>query len=241
MATAAKADNGLLMPKATAVWLIENTALTFTQIADFTDLTEIEVEALANEDIGRGLVGRNPVDHGEVTQEELDKAQNDTQARMTRAKSELPAVKARSKGPRYTPVSKRGDKPDAIAYILKHNPEVSDAQITKLVGTTKPTINAVRDRTHANSANIRPRHPADLGLCTYAEYEKAVEKGLKAAGKDPEAVKAQRLADQQRELEESRAGENESQSGGGGFDFSNFLPDTPKKTDDDDSGNTNVF
>lgn len=221
----------LLMPKATAVWLIENTALTFSQIAKFTDLTDIEVEALANEEIGRGLVGRNPVDHNELTKEELERCENDPQAELKQSKSELPAVKVRSKGPRYTPVSKRGDKPDAIAYILKFNPEITDAQICKLVGTTKPTITNVRDRTHTNIANIKPRHPADLGLCSYVEFENAVEKGLRAQGKDPEAVKAQRLAEAQKAHVQEEEPETQS---GGGFDFSNFLGDTSYTSRDDD-------
>lgn len=220
------ANSKLLMPKATAVWMIENTVLTFRQIATFVGLTEIEIEALANEDIGRGLVGRDPVEHGEITREELAKGEADTNAILKHARRDLPTVKQRAKGPRYTPVSKRGDKPDAIAYIIKHNPEISDAQICKLVGTTKPTIASVRDRSHPNSSNIRPRHPAELGLCTYQEYEKSSDKGLRAAGKDPEAIKAQRLAAQQAAHEQREAEESASSasSSGGGFDFSNFLP-----------------
>lgn len=225
----------LLMPKATAVWMIDNTVLTFGQIAEFTGLTEIEIEALANEDIGRGLVGRNPIDNKELTREELERCEKDPSASLTMARRDLPSVKTRSKGPRYTPVSKRGDKPDAIAYILKHNSEISDAQICKLVGTTKPTIERVRERTHPNSSTIRPRHPADLGLCTYQEYETAVEKGLKAQGKDPEAVKAERLAKAQQDLQDSASEHSAAQdtgSFGGGFDFSNFMPginDKPEK------------
>lgn len=219
----------LLMPKATAVWFIENTALTFKQIAIFTNLTEIEIEALANEDIGRGLVGRHPIENNEITKEELERCEKDNDAQLVMSKSDLPAVKTRAKGPRYTPVSKRGDKPDAISYILKHNPEITDAQICKLIGTTKPTITAIRERTHANSSSIKPRAPTDLGLCTYQEYEKAIEKGLKAAGKDPEAVKAERLAAQQEELKQ----ENEIVAGvnTGGFDFSNFMPDTSSSSE----------
>ena len=233
MATAQqKTDGKLLMPKATAVWFIENTALTFRQIATFTELTEIEVEALANEDIGRGLVGRHPVENNELTQEELDRCQNDPDAQLVMSRSDLPTVKARAKGPRYTPVSKRGDKPDAISHTLKHNPEISDAQICKLIGTTKPTITAIRDRTHANSSSIKPRHPAELGLCTYAEYEKAVEKGLRAAGKDPETVKAERLAAQQQQLVQDTSEDLGSQSSGG-FDFSNFMPDTSTSGDNE--------
>jgi hypothetical protein len=220
MAQAAKKQNKykLLMPKASAVWLIENTALTFRQIAEFVDLTEIEIEALANEDIGRGLVGRDPIENHELTQEELRRCEADPSARLKATRSELPPVKVRAKGPRYTPVSKRGDKPDAIAYILKHNPEIKDAQICKLVGTTKPTINSVRDRSHPNSQNIRPRHPAEVGLCTWQEYENVSHKALRAAGKDPEAMKAAALAQQQNEKKEEGTGIMS-----GAFDFSNFL------------------
>jgi hypothetical protein len=223
----------LLMPKATAVWLIENTALSFRQIADFVSLTEIEIEALANEDIGRGLVGRDPIEHSELTREELERCQKDPGARLKQSRSDLPTVKIRAKGPRYTPVSKRGDKPDAIAYILKQNPEISDAQICKLVGTTKPTIAAVRDRTHPNSSNLRPRHPADLGLCTYQEYEKSVNKGLKAAGKDPEKVKAERLAEQQKQYMPTEP-EQDNSGRSSAFDFSNFLSQ-PMSSGEDNS------
>lgn len=241
MAAAAKkkSKHTLLMPKATAVWLIDNTTLTFGQIADFTNLTEIEIEALANGDIGKGLVGRNPVENNELTQEELDRCQGEPKASLKMSKSELPQVKMRAKGPRYTPVSKRADKPDAIAYILKHNPEISDAQICKLVGTTKPTITQIRERTHPNASNIRPRHPADAGLCTYQEYEKAVNKGLKAAGKDPEKVKAERAA--ALDAPQNQPEEKKDVTGTAGFDFSNFLPkkDQPstKVPLDDDFGN----
>lgn len=214
----------LLMPKATAVWLIDNTTLTFVQIAEFTGLHKVEVQAIADEEVTVGLVGRHPVKNGETTQEELDKAIADENYIMKLSRRDLPGVKQRSKGPRYTPVSKRGDKPDAIAWILKHHPEISDAQIGKLVGTTKPTINAVRDRTHANSSTIRPRHPAELGLCSYQEVEAASDKGLRAQGKDPEAIKAAKL----KELEESNQAnssepENTATDSVGGFDFSNFL------------------
>jgi len=210
----------LLMPKATAVWLVENTVLTFDQIADFTGLHKVEVQALADGDVGRGIVGRDPVKHGETTQEELDKAIKDDSYVMKYARRDLPSVKTRAKGPKYTPVSKRGDKPDAIAWIIKNHPEISDAQITKLVGTTKPTIQAVRERTHPNSSSIRPRHPADLGLCTYQELEAASAKGFKAQGKDPEEMKAKR----QKEKENAdKTVEEESHSKAGGFDFSNFL------------------
>jgi len=230
MAKAAQKSAQLLMPKATSVWLIENTALTFKQIADFTGITEIEVEALANEEIGKGLVGRDPIDYGEITKAELEKCEADPSASLKIAKRDLPSAKVRSKGPRYTPVSKRGDKPDAIAYIIKHNPEISDAQICKLVGTTKPTISSIRERTHPNTPNMRPRHPAELGLCTYTEFEKAYHKGLKAAGKDPETIKAEREAEIQKELDAPQENE-QSQASTGGFDFSNFMPESSASED----------
>ncbi len=227
MAQALKTQNKLLMPKATAVWLIENTALTFRQIAEFTALTEIEIEALANEDIGRGLVGRDPVEHGEVSRDQLKSAEADSSVRMKMLRNDLPPVKIRAKGPRYTPVSKRSDKPDAISYILKNNPDIKDSKICKLLGTTKPTINAVRDRTHPNAQNIKPRHPAEVGLCTYQEYEIVANKALKAAGKDPEKIKAEKQA----AMEQKQKEDNPLSAG---FDFSNFLSSGNKP-----SGNNN--
>ncbi len=230
MAKATQQKAQLLMPKATSVWLIENTALTFKQIADFTNITEIEVEALANEEIGRGLVGRDPIEYSELTKEEIERCEADPSASLKISKRDLPAAKVRSKGPRYTPVSKRGDKPDAIAYIIKHNPEISDAQICKLVGTTKPTIASIRERTHPNTPNLRPRHPAELGLCTYVEFEDAYNKGLKAAGKDPETIKAERDAEIQKGLDAPQ--ENEATQSSGGFDFSNFMPESQTSSED---------
>jgi len=239
MVAVKQTENKLLMPKATAVWLIENTILTFKQVAEFVGLTEIEVEALANEDIGRGLVGRDPIEHSELTKEELARCEEDPHSSLILATSDLPQVKNRSKGPRYTPVSKRGDKPDAIAYIIKYDTDMSDAQICRLVGTTKPTINNVRERTHPNTPNIRPRHPADLGLCSYTEYEKAVEKALKAAGKDPEAVKAQKAAEYEAQQKAQDDSNGDDGSHTGGFDFSNFMGEagrfsSNKKKESDD-------
>lgn len=217
------AVTGLIMPMATAVWLVENTPLNFSQIGAFTGMHEIQVQAIADEEVGRGIVGRNPVENNEIVQEELDKAidsalNGDGTYVMKMARVDLPSIKLRAKGPRYTPVSKRADKPDAIAYILKHHPEISDAQISKLVGTTKPTIDAVRTRSHPNSANLRPRHPVDLGMCTYAEMEAAIHKGLRAAGKNPDEIQAQRS-----KAFENMEREGEEEPKAQGFDFSNFL------------------
>jgi len=165
-----------LMPKATAVWLIDNTALTFEQIGDFCGLHALEVQAIADGEVSGGIQGFDPVANGQITKEELDRCQKDTSARLKMAKSNLPAPAQRTKGPKYVPVAKRGDKPDAVAWLLKHHSELKDSQISKLVGTTKDTIGKIRDRTHWNSPNITPRHPVLLGLCSQKDLDAAIEK-----------------------------------------------------------------
>lgn len=163
-----------LMPKATAIWLIDNTALTFDQIADFCGLHPLEVKAIADGEVAPGMIGMDPIANGQITKQELARCEADPAARLTLLVPDLPQPVQRSKGPRYTPVTKRGDKPDAIAWLLKTHPELSDAQVTRLIGTTKPTIAAVRDRSHWNTPNIKPRHPVSLGLCTQRELDQAV-------------------------------------------------------------------
>lgn len=165
-----------LMPKATAVWLVENTSLSFDQIAAFCGLHELEIRAIADGEVAIGMVGLDPIVNGQLTQAEIDRCQADPSARLRMAVSDMPQPVARSKGPRYTPVTKRGDKPDAIAYLLKEHPELSDAQICKLIGTTKPTIQAIRDKSHWNSPNLKPRSPVMLGLCSYLELDAALTK-----------------------------------------------------------------
>jgi uncharacterized protein len=165
-----------LMPKATAVWLVENTALTFEQIADFCELHPLEIQAIADGEVANQMQGLDPVANGQTTTEEIARCQADPQLRLRLSPKALPPQMFRHKGPRYTPIAKRQDKPDAIAFLLKGHPELSDAQICKLIGTTKPTIAAVRDRTHWNSTNIKPRHPVELGLCTFAEFEAALSR-----------------------------------------------------------------
>jgi hypothetical protein len=154
------------MPKATAVWLVENTALTFEQIADFCGLHVLEVQAIADGEVASGIIGLDPVANSQLSQDEIDRCSADPKARLKLTRPDIPLPSARPKGPRYTPISKRNDRPDAIAWLLKHHPELSDAQIAKLVGTTKTTINAVRDRSHWNASNIKPRHPIELGMCS---------------------------------------------------------------------------
>jgi len=163
-----------LMPKATAVWLVENTSLTFEQIADFCELHPLEIQAIADGEVAIQMQGLDPVANGQTTMAEIERCQADPDARVKLSPRALPPQFVKHKGPRYTPIAKRQDKPDAIAFLLKSNPELSDGQISKLIGTTKPTIAAVRDRTHWNTANIKPRHPVGLGLCTIEELEEAI-------------------------------------------------------------------
>jgi uncharacterized protein len=168
-----------LMPKATAVWLVENTGLTFEQIAEFCGLHALEVQAIADGEVAAQMQGLDPVANGQITTEEIRRCEQDPTARLQLSEQAQPVPLVKHKGPRYTPISKRQDKPDAIAWLLKNHPELSDGQISKLVGTTKPTIGAVRDRTHWNSPNIKPRHPVALGLCTLPELEAAVSRASK--------------------------------------------------------------
>ena len=172
-----------LMPKATAVWLVENTALTFEQIAAFCDLHDLEVQAIADGEVATGMQGLDPIAGGELTQEELDRCAADPDSRMEMAKPNIPLPKARTKGARYTPLSKRQDRPDAIAWLVRNQPDFSDSQISKLIGTTKPTINAIRERSHWNMPNIKPQNPVNLGLCSSDDLEKAVALARARAGK----------------------------------------------------------
>ena len=169
-----------LMPHATASWLVDNTSLSFEQIAEFCGLHILEVQAMADDLASSKYTGRDPVHSGELTHDEIERGQADPKysLKMQRA----PVDVSRTKGPRYTPVSKRQDKPDGIAWIIKNHPDVSDGQISKLIGTTRTTIAAIRDRTHWNMANITPKDPVTLGLTTQRELDAAVAKAAKAAG-----------------------------------------------------------
>ncbi|TCD06714.1 DUF1013 domain-containing protein [Erythrobacteraceae bacterium CFH 75059] len=171
-----------LMPHATATWLVDNTGLTFEQIADFCGLHILEVQAMADDLAGSKYIGRDPVHAGELSQEEIERGQNDPSYRLRMQRA--PVAVSRTKGPRYTPVSKRQDKPDGIAWLLRNYPEMSDAQIGKLIGTTRTTIAALRDRSHWNMANIQPKDPVTLGLCSQRELDAAVAKIVRT---DPES------------------------------------------------------
>lgn len=190
----------LLMPKATAVWLVENTKLTFDQIAAFCGLHSLEIQAIADGDVAAGMPGLNPVLGGQLTADEITRCEADPAARLEMIKTDLPIPAKRGKGPRYTPVAKRQDKPDAIAWLVKNHPELLDAQVARLMGTTKPTIKAIRDRSHWNIANIKPRHPVALGLCSGPDLEAAIAKAQRRIkNAEKAAARAAKLSNQQLE------------------------------------------
>jgi hypothetical protein len=162
------------MPKATAVWLIEKTGLTFTQIADFCGMHPLEVQAIADGEVAQGIVGYDPIANNQLTLAEIHRCEADPELRLKLAPTALPAPK-RLRGSRYTPVAKRNDRPDAIAFLLRNYPHLTEAQVGKLLGTTKETIQKVRERSHWNSPNIKPRDPVILGLCSQSDLYAAVE------------------------------------------------------------------
>lgn len=173
----------LLMPKATAVWLVDNTALSFEQIAAFCTLHPLEVKAIADGEAAQGIKGADPVITGQLTREEIARAEKDQTYRLRLAppKVKLPEVKNR-KGPRYTPVSRRQDRPNAILWLVRNHPELKDAAIMRLVGTTKPTIAAIRERTHWNSQQLSPMDPVTLGLCSQIDLDLEVSRAAKDKG-----------------------------------------------------------
>jgi hypothetical protein len=176
-----------LMPKATAVWLIEKTALTFTQIADFCGMHPLEVQAIADGEVAQGIVGYDPVANIQVTAADIKRCEADTDARLKLIPPSNP-INKRGKGARYTPVAKRNDRPDAIAFLLLYFPQLSETQVIKLLGTTKDTIAKVRERTHWNSANIKPRDPVILGLCSQTDLNAMVQHANERLVRDGQAV-----------------------------------------------------
>ena len=191
-----------LMPHATAAWLVDNSGLTFQQIAEFCGLHILEVQAIADDTAATKLTGRDPLRSGELTHAEIEKGEKDPDyALQIQKAADAPE---RTKGPRYTPVSKRQDKPDGIAWIIKNHPDVTDGQISKLIGTTRTTIGAIRERTHWNMANIQPKDPVTLGLTSQRELDAAVAKAAKASGNTP-ADTAPSAEDREKLISELRA------------------------------------
>src|ERR1700712_2606759 len=177
----------LLMPKATAVWLVDNPSLSFEQIAAFCSLHPLEVQGIADGDVAGGIMGVNPIQNGQLTREEIAKAEADPNYRMKLSEPKVRVAAAKRKGPRYTPISRRNERPNAIKWLLRSHPELKDAQIMRLVGTTKSTIDSVRDNSHWNSANIAPMDPVTLGLCTQIDLDLEVKRAAKGTASPDEA------------------------------------------------------
>lgn len=175
-----------LMPKATAVWLVENTSLSFDQIAEFCGLHHLEVKGIADGDVAQGIKGMDPIASGQLSREEIKRGEGDPdyRLRLQESKVEIPPVKTK-RGPRYTPVSRRQDRPNAVMWLLRNHPELKDSQIIRLVGTTKPTIAAIRERTHWNAQNLTPQDPVTLGLCSQIDLDAEVAKAAKRAPQAP--------------------------------------------------------
>jgi hypothetical protein len=170
-----------LMPKATAVWLVENTALSFEQIADFCKLHPLEVQAIADGEAAQSIKGLDPILTGQLNREAIERAEADPSVRLGLVPQKVRAAVAKRKGPRYTPVSRRQDRPNAVLWLLRNHPELKDAAIMRLVGTTKPTIESIRSRTHWNANNLQPMDPVTLGLCSQIDLDFEVEKAAKNA------------------------------------------------------------
>jgi len=195
-----------LMPKATAVWLVENTALSFDQIADFCKLHPLEVKAIADGDAAQGIKGLDPILTGQLTREEIEKAEkdHDLHLHISDPKVRLPEQK-KKKGPRYTPVSRRQDRPNAILWLIRNHPEIKDSQIMRLVGTTKSTIGSIRDRTHWNAQNLTPMDPVTLGLCSQIDLDFEVQRAAKEKPVEAEADRGSTLLPAEVTTAESRA------------------------------------
>jgi len=177
----------LLMPKATAVWLVDNTALSFEQIAAFCSLHPLEVQGVADGDVAGGIMGANPIQNGQLTREEIEKAEADPAYRMKMSEPKVRVAAVKRKGPRYTPISRRNERPAAIKWLLRNHPELKDAQIMRLVGTTKSTIDSVRENSHWNSANITAADPVTLGLCSQIDLDLEVGRASKGTTTPDEA------------------------------------------------------
>ena len=181
-------SNAPLMPKATAVWLVENTALTFEQIADFCKLHPLEVKGIADGEVAAGIKGQDPMTANQLTREEIARGERDPNYRLRLAEPKVKVAVAKvKKGPRYTPVSRRQDRPNAILWLVKNHPELKDAQIMRLVGTTKTTIAAIRERTHWNAQQLSPMDPVMLGLCTQIDLDFEVARASKERPSDQDS------------------------------------------------------
>lgn len=237
-------SNAPLMPKATAVWLVDNTALSFDQIAAFCKLHPLEVKAIADGEAAQGIKGLDPVNSGQLTREEIKKAQNDPHYRLKLAPPKVNIPEPKRRGPRYTPVSKRQDRPNAILWLVRNHPELKDAQIMRLVGTTKPTIEAIRSRTHWNSAQLTPMDPVTLGICKQIDLDMEVKKSAADAPAQPildndptllsteETINPQEILDQFKPSADSRKEKDVMPDAASVF--ANFQPSKPEEDEEDE-------
>ncbi|MEQ8601241.1 MAG: DUF1013 domain-containing protein [Devosia sp.] len=209
-------SQSLLMPKATAVWLVDNTALSFEQIAAFCTLHPLEVQGIADGDVASGIMGVNPVQNGQLTREEIEKAEADPNYRMKVSEPKVRVAAVKRKGPRYTPISRRNERPNAIKWLVRNHPELKDAQIMRLVGTTKSTIESVRENTHWNAANLTAMDPVTLGLCSQIDLDLEVKRASKDAPAQAELNEGTTLLTAEEAL--ARATARQSSDGEGGFD-----------------------
>jgi|TARA_B110000438_G_C15742618_1_gene619190 hypothetical protein len=182
------------MPKATAVWLVENTTLTFKQIANFCNLHELEIKGIADGDVAKGIKAYNPILAGQLSREEIDTCSKDPEKSLNLVKKTADVEVKERKKPKYTPLSKRQDRPDAILWMCKNYPELTDGQISKLVGSTKGTVSLIRKRSYWNFSSLKPRDPVILALCTQETFEKALEKAKRRVEREKKAkLKAEKL------------------------------------------------
>jgi len=222
-----------LMPKATAVWLVDNTTLTFRQIAEFTGMHELEISGIADGEVAVGIKGMDPIANHQLSREEIARCEKNPISRLKLLKREI-APEQKRKGPRYTPLSKRQERPSAIAWLVRYHPELTDGQIMKLVGTTKPTIQSIRERTHWNSANIRPVDPVALGLCKQLDLDAAVQKAAKKT-KDSDAMMSPEERMSLLSTDESLASDDRrTVKGFAGLE--NFTLSDPRDDDEDERG-----
>ncbi len=164
-----------LMPKATASWLIENTTLSFDQISNFVGLHSLEIQAIADGEVSSGMLARNPIENGELTKDEIKRCEDDKTSQLNIKESDIPLPQSKTKGAKYTPLSKRADKPNGIYWLVKNFPEIPDSKVCKIIGTTKKTVQSIKDRTYWNIQNLRAQNPSELGLCSREDLTKIIE------------------------------------------------------------------
>ena len=203
-----------LMPKATAIWLVENTALTFKQIADFCGMHELEIKGIADGEVGMGIKGLNPISTNQLTKEEIDKAANDTEHSLELIQNEITIQTERDpKQKKYTPLSKRQERPDAISWLLRNHPELKDSQVAKLVGSTKNMVVSIKNKTNWNMSNIRPQDPVGLGLCKQVDLDEALEKAERSQKRAAKKkLKEEKILQQQKQEELQSKIEEEASS-----------------------------